>query len=294
MSTLVYDNSQLQEFKNCQYRYWLKYGEGYKKRQEGGDSHDRAFGTAIHAGLETHYKGGGWDDCKLAFTKLYPDQLQPDDLAKTQENGIRILEAYIEHYRQEDKKWKVLACEEVGEMELAPGIKYTVKIDLIVENLEHGGIYVVDHKTTGKSFDYRYWAQFEPNSQLTGYCAYAEFRFGACSGAFINGIRLGHRQRAYKGEPAGFYYEFQRQLFNRNQKQINDWKQNALGWIEQLQNAKDNNRWLKNEAACTYCQYRPICIPVWDPRDEADRECIEIQYAKVDPKAYLKATPDAA
>lgn len=280
------DNSQLQEFKNCQYRYWLKYVLGYKKRQLGESEHDANFGSAIHSALESYYQSSEWQGIQDSFTKLYPDQLQEDDLAKTQQNGITILRAYIDHYREQDKRFKVLACEETDTFEIAPGIRYKVKIDLIVENLEQGGIYVMDHKTTGKSFDYRYWNQFEPNSQLTGYVAYAKFRFGSCSGAYINGIRLGYRQRKYLDQPAGFYYEFQRQLFNRNQLQIDNWRLDVLRWIAQMDRAKMFG-YGKNMSQCTYCTFNPICKAEWNPVDEADRECVEIQYEKVDPFAYL-------
>lgn len=286
MNELISDNSQLQCFKDCQFRYWLKYGLGYKKLTTGEESHDANFGSAIHAGLEAYYNKLEWASVQSAFTKLYPDQLQQDDLAKTQANGVTILQAYIDHYKEQDKRFKVLACEETDTFEIAPGVRYKVKIDLIVENLEQGGIYVMDHKTTGKSLDYRYWGQFEPNSQLTGYVAYAKFRFGACSGAYINGIRLGYRSRAYKGEPAGFYYEFQRQLFNRNQVQIDNWRKDVLLWVSQLAQAKGAG-YGKNTSQCTYCTYNPICKAEWNPLDEADRDCIEIQYEKVDPFAYL-------
>lgn len=287
---LIYDNSQLQEFKNCQYRYWLKYIHGYRKLNLGEESHDSNFGGAIHKALETHYKGGRWDDCKLAFTELYPDQLRASDKAKTQANGIRVLEAYYNRYREEDKRFKVLACEEQADFEIGEGVRYKVKIDLIVENLEQGGIYVMDHKTTGKSFDYRYWAQFEPNSQLTGYCAYALHRFGECSGAYINGIRLGYRERRYKDEPQGFHYDFQRQLFNRNQLQIANWKRDVIGWVKQVESVKLNEQYCKNTSQCQWCSFKPICLAEWDPMDANDRECIEIQYVQTDPYAYLGAS----
>lgn len=282
------DNSQLQEFKNCQFRYYLHYKLGYKKRREGDTEHDRNFGSGIHAALETHYKGGEWGAVRDKFAQEYPTQLDQEDQAKTQQNGLIVLEAYRDQYQVQDRNWEVIACEEVGQWEIAPGVIYVVKIDLIVRDRQNGGIYVVDHKTTGKTFDYRYWSQFEPNSQITGYCAYAEWKYGECSGAYINGIRLGYRSRKYKDEPAGFYYEFQRQMFNRNQRQVANWKKDAVEWAEQLQLANQLDRWGKNMGQCGWCSYAAICKAEWDPRDEGDRECIEIQYERVDARKYLK------
>lgn len=181
-----------------------------------------------------------------------------------------------------------MEVENLGEMNLGEGVKYLTKIDLVVENVEQGGVYVVDHKTTGKTFDFRYWSQYEPNSQITGYCAYAEAKYGSCSGCYINGIRLGFRERKYKDEPAGFYHEFQRQLFNRNHRQVEKWKDNVLHWTDKLREAEAKDIWPKNEGACMFCSFRPICTAEWDPRDEGDRECIECQYEKVNPLAYLE------
>jgi len=247
------------------------------------------MGTAVHGYLEAHYLGKSEQECEAEFIKLYPEQLDSEDKSKTQANGLTLLKGYLDHYRLEDKKWRILGVEEKGEIELAPGIKYLVKIDLIAENTEHGGVYIWDHKTTGKAFTPYYWAQFEPNSQLTGYCAYVQSKYGECSGAYINAIRFGHRERKYKDQPAGFYYEFQRQMFNRNQRQMDSWKLDVLQWVQKFTTSRSDNSWPKNMGQCSFCSYRPVCIAEWNPEDEADRECIEIMYEKCDPFKYLKS-----
>lgn len=277
----MYDNSQLQAFKDCPERYRLKYVQQLRKREEGEESHDRNFGSAIHTGLEGLYKGKSLEESVKEFKLAYPEQLNTEDLAKTQGNGILLLDAYAKHYQEEDKKWKVKAVEVADTFQIAPGVDFTVKIDLIIE--QQGCIYFVDHKTTGKAFNWTYWSKFEPNSQITGYTAYCQSKFGECSGGVINGIKLGFRQNKYKGEPAGFHYEFQRQLFNRNQDQIKAWKQDTLAWISKLEESKlnDSNVWLKNENQCVYCEYKAICISC------ADEQIIEQLYEKHDAKGYL-------
>ena len=222
----------------------------------------------------------GINKVKEAFKKNYPEQLNSEDFAKTQENGLILLEAYVKHYKEEDKGWTIKAIEVTDTFKIDE-IDFTVKIDLVVE--KQGCIYFVDHKTTGKSFNWAYWARFEPNPQITAYTAYCQSKFGECSGGIINAIRLGHRQRAYKGEPAGFYYEFQRQLFNRNRDQVGAWKEDALKWVASLEEAKrdTSNVWRKNEGQCGYCSYKEVCISC------NDEQIINQLYERINPEEYL-------
>lgn len=254
-----YSNSQLQCFKDCPERYRLRYIEKLKKIEEGRDEHDKNFGSAIHVALELLYKGGSIEGAIEAFKRTYPEQLLEDDKAKTQENGIELIKAYQKHYQEEDKSWEVIACEVRDEFVFS-NIHFTVKLDLVVR--KQGCVYFVDHKTTGKALNWTYWSRFEPNPQLTAYTAYCLAKYGECSGCIINAIKFGHRQRSYKGEPAGFHYEFQRQLFNRNRFQVEAWKEDSIRWVKKLEEAKrdTSNVWLKNEGQCGYCSYKEICI----------------------------------
>ena len=287
---MIYDNSKLQTFKDCPEKYRLKNLLGLKKREEGLEEHDKNFGKAIHTGLELHYKGKSIQEIKEAFSKDYMVQLNEEDKAKTQENGIVLLEAYIKHYEQEDKKWTIKAVEVADTFEIAPGLSFMVKIDLVVE--QQGCIYFVDHKTTGKSFNWTYWGQFEPNAQLTAYTAYCQAKFGECSGGIINGLQLGYRKNKYMGELAGFHYSFQRQLFNRNRQQVEAWKWDAQEWIKRIgefekvyhwnPNTSLQYVWPKNEGQCRFCSFKEICISC------ADDQIIEQLYEVTNPNEYLE------
>jgi len=286
----VYDNSKLQTFKNCPESYRLKYIECLDKIEEAIESHDRGFGSAIHAGLECLYKGEGAEKAKKVFKDEYTIQLDMEDLAKTQDNGLIILDAYAKHYETQDKNWTIKSVEVVDTFKLDDKTEFQVKIDLVIE--QQGCIYFVDHKTTKKAFNYSYWNQFEPNSQITAYTAYCQSKYGECSGGIINGIQLGYRQRAYKGEPAGFHYSFQRQLFNRNKEQVNAWKEDTLRWINTLDTSTAKLPtvaslrsapivWPKNEGQCMYCQYKPICISCYD------EQIVTQLFKRVNPNEYL-------
>lgn len=280
------DNSQLQTFKDCPERYRLHYIEGLQKRDEGRDEHDKNFGKAIHSALESYYTNGDIEASKAAFKADYPEQLNVDDNAKTQETGIILIEAYAKHYAQEDKGWEILSVEVKDSFKIQD-IEFLVKIDLVVK--KQGCVYFVDHKTTGKAFNWMYWSRFEPNPQITAYTAYCQAKYGECSGGIINALRFGHRQRAYKGEPAGFYYEFQRQLFNRNKYQVESWKKDQIKWnkkfaleVELEKQLSDGGVWTKNEGQCGYCSYKEVCISC------NDLQIKEQLYETVNPMEYLK------
>ena len=287
MESFPYDNSQLQTYKDCPERYRLKYVLGLSKREEEKEEHSRNFGKAIHAALERRYKGASWDEIKGAFTQNYPEQLDVRDLARTQENGITLLEAYINHYQAEDKTIKILAVEVADTFMLPNGLLFMVKIDLIIE--KQGLILFMDHKTTGKSLNWTYWEQFEPNSQITAYSAYCLDKYKECSGGISNAMRFGYRQRMYKGEPAGFYWDFQRQVFSRNHTQIKAWVKDTMGWIDKIEKSKAggiDEPWSKNEGQCLYCSYKPVCIGC------GDAQIIDNYYEKGDPFEYLKEGQD--
>lgn len=277
---MSYDNSQLQTYKDCPERYRLRYVEGLSKIEEGRDEHDKNFGKAIHSALESHYKGGSLEASTALFKAAYPDQLSDEDFAKTQENGVKLIEAYAKHYANEDKSFEVLGVEVQDTFKVGK-IDFTVKIDLIIR--KQGCIYFMDHKTTGKTFNWSYWSRFEPNPQITAYTAYCQSKYGECSGGIINALRFGHRQRAYKGEPAGFYYEFQRQLFNRNKDQVEAWKKDTMLWVASLEEAKrdTSNVWKKNEGQCGYCSFKEVCISC------NDEQIINQLYERVNPLEYL-------
>ncbi len=274
------DNSQMQTFKDCEERYRLTYLEALSKREEGVTEHHRNFGKAIHAGLETYYKGGQAQDAIRAFRQAYPENLDPEDKAKTVENGQTILAEYIKHYAAQDAGWEVLDVEKpyVGSIF---GREFLVKKDMVVK--QQGCIYAVEHKTTGKAFNWDYWNQFEPNSQISAQVWSTIQQYGECSGVIVNSLRFGHRQRVYKGEPAGFYWEFQRQVFNRNQEQVKAWLEDITSWtarLEETRLAPLGQVWLKNEGQCRYCSFKEVCISC---NDEQIKEQL---YERYDPLAY--------
>ena len=269
-------NSKLNSFRSCPRKFFYEYVASIEPVEEGETEHDRSFGAAIHKALECLYKEVSVDEAKTAFDLAYPKQLDLEDFEKTPENGKKLIEAYWTRYGPQMKDWKVLAVEVLDEYEPIDGLVFRVKLDLVAENLKYGGVYGFDWKTTGKNLNYRYWSQFNPNSQISTYFDYITKKFGSCAGFYIDAMSFGYRKRAYKGEPAGFHYQLDRQLFTQTKDQLDDWRRSEHEWGHRLNDAITRNQFPMDTASCTYCSYRPICAAGWSW--ELDKELILAQY----------------
>ena len=271
--TTTYSNSQLQTYKNCPLQWRFYWDLQLRRVDDEASDHHLRFGDAIHKGLEQLYRGATWSEIKEAFLSAYPRQLDVNDLAKTRENGVVALADYIKRWRQEDRKWRII------EIETRSDDPWSVKPDLIVENLESGGIYLVDHKTTGSYLNFRYWERYEPNSQITHYMDYAQSKYGWIEGFVINAIEFHYNKRASKDHGVGFWCNFERQTFNRKPEQLEDERVNRAAWIEDLERSCASGFFRTNTDQCWRCQYRPICQAGWSW--ERDAELIQIQYQQV-------------
>ena len=274
------DFTRVSTFLTCPEKYRLSYVEGLQKIQDDQVDAPRKFGQAIHAGLQQLYQGGTPAEIGKAFLSVFPDALDPDDLARTPVNGLKLLEAYQQFWANQDREWKVLGVEVVDQVDSGAAEPWEVKLDLIVETPT--GIFGVDHKTTARreGFTESYWRGFEPNSQVSGYTYYLLKKYGQCSGFYVNGLAVGWNQRAGKRHPAGFWYEFQRQLFNRSVRQLEDWRVRMGRTISRMHTT---TAWEKNEAMCGYCQFRELCMSVGD---EAVKETL--YQVNPEPLAYLR------
>lgn len=271
--TNAYSNSQLQSYKACPLQWRFHWDLHLRRMDDELSDHHLRYGAAIHEGLAVHYSGGTLRKAQDAFLAAYPKQLDPNDKAKTRQNGITALAEYAKRWTQEDKVWKVVAIEERSDD------PWSVKPDIVLEHLEQGGIWLMDHKTTGQYLNYRYWERFQPNSQITHYLDYAQSKYGPIEGFIINAISLRFREKKYKDEPAGFWCAFERQVFNRNPSQLEYERMSRADWIADLERSRANGFWRTNTDSCFRCQYRGICAPGWTW--EEDRDLIEIQYRQV-------------
>ena len=287
-NTFRIDYSQLQCFIECPRRYYNRYKVCLKKITEDEREIDMNFGKAIHKGLEAYYKGSGKDEALKVFNEGFTPLA--GDKVRTPTHGVALLSAYITYYSGLTNELGDTHLTTLSSVEGVPAveikdsyhignIEYIVKIDRIVKS--NAGNWVQDHKCTMKSL-YTFSNKFTPNMQVSGYVDYVIRKYGQCSGFIPNVLWFGFRTRAYKGEPAGFHYQFQRDIINRTKEQIDDFEQNVIYWTDKLQQAEQDNYWGKNESQCGRCSYRELCISC------DDINVAETLYKKIDnPLKYL-------
>jgi hypothetical protein len=318
--TQRYSYSALQDFKACPLRYRLSRLDNLELRREvtGTESHHLVFGSAAHEGLQHLYENNYSNQAPDAYQRLvieaqevarvgYPVHLDPTDKAKTPETIALIMAWYARRWGVEDRRWRVLDCEGLDTGNFESGLE-AVRVDLIVEDLEHGGIYGVDHKFTssrnGQYLNAQWWGQFEPNSQITGYVDYITEKYGRCDGFYINGIGLNWRDAVktngasnvelFEVDDPGkgwLAYSHREKRFvkgNKHREMYAAWGLQARfermmfnRTVSQIEQERASTRiwiyaiegmastWPFNTASCTYCEYKPLCSAGWQwPQDE--------------------------
>lgn len=287
-----YSNSSINAYAFCPLSYRYKYGLKLHPI-EAASVHDLVFGRAGHEALAALYTTNDLDKAKEALRAHYPVQLNPDDRAKTAENGCLALEGYVRQYDW-DKNWDVLACEDMDATE----DRHVVKLDLVVRDTRTGSIYGVDHKWTKSLLNYKYWSKFDPNSQVTQYIRYIKEKYGHCDGFIVNAISLqwlNEKDKAgrwngkyydltdserlvwsnrevryvkyYKREMVacwGLKVEFERQVLQRTEQQIEQDNASRLNWIGAIEDSKKLDAWPMNTQQCFLCEYQPVCSAGWD------------------------------
>ncbi len=270
-----YSNSYLQRFRDCPLACFYHNELRLRKRDEGAETHHMAYSRAFHEALRLHYSGESLKTAQQAFLDNYPQQLDVGDLAKTRHNGVAALAQYMSRWQEEDRRYRVLSVETLDKQEDG----FVVKLDLVLQDTTTDQIYGMDHKVTGRYLNYDYWSGFEPNSQMVEYVRFVRERWGFCDGFIINAVALRHRQRAYKGEPAGPWFAFERQTFNVNTRQMEADHVSRHYWQERVEHAKATGVWGMNTSQCKFCEYRDLCKASWFWPDDA--ELIDIGYRRV-------------
>lgn len=280
-----YSNSYLKRFQECPLACFYHNELKLRKREEGGESHHMAYSKAFHAALEVLYRWNYFESDNVntlyqravdAFLQGYPRQLDASDLAKTRDNGVKALAAYVKRYHVEDRRWRVLQVEGMDHQDDG----FVVKLDRVVQDVNTEQIYAVDTKVTGKYLNYDYWRQFEPNSQVVEYVRYVKERFGFCDGFIVDAVSLRYLQRASKNGPAGPWFNFERQTFNVNERQMQADLDSRRYWIDRVEHSKATGQWGMNAPnACHFCEYRDLCKAGWFwPEDEP---LIDINYRRI-------------
>lgn len=270
-----YRNSTVAEYIRCPLSFHLRHNLHLQKIDDDSGEHHLRYGIAFHEALRILYTEHDLEKAKRRMRECYPTQLDVNDLAKTLENAYFALEKYVEHYNW-DKQWEVLATEKTD----WTGDYVAVTPDMIVRD-SSDNIFIVDHKTTQRYLNYDYFADYDPNAQVTHYIRRIKERFGHCDGFIVNAIRFSFLKRNSKERSVGFNVEFERQVFQRTPAQLERTAKSTSEWIKDIERSRASNYWRAAEtpSACKFCHYKAICSAGWDV--EEDEELITNLYRYV-------------
>jgi hypothetical protein len=279
------DFTQLQTYINCPRYYFNRYHLCLNKLDDEDDTIDFRFGSAYHRAEEEFYKTGDILIAVDMFRSLYVDTL--GEVVKTVDNGVETLRQYAEYFKHNFSEWKFKSLEQRDSVEVG-GVKYLVKIDSVIE--WNGQMFVVDRKTTRSKNKVLYMMSFEPHLQPLGYYYYVSKKYGNCSGFIPNVAFMGHRQRAYKGEPSGFHVEFDYRVVNYAPQDLARFEQMVGYWVSRINNDKEFcgnfsqchfSKKVDGEQVYKPCPFRDLCLSC------NDESVLESKYEVIDPKAYL-------
>lgn len=299
---MILDNYTLTTFMTCPAKYQLNILQNWRPRRS---SAALNAGQVLHKGLEEWYRTGSLSKALIAIHQAWPADHPVDDF-RDLNKVISTMTAYANHYP--DEGFSVVGAKE-GQPQLevsftlptgmcldvcnecsfdnvndrlsgnmadpmlcnncnAPleSIDYGGIFDLLVER--QGMLYVVDHKTT-TMFGPKYWYQYKPNNQITGYLWGAAKLSGARIGGSIINVIAWYKSQATK---------FDRQITTRSPAEIEVWLENVRMIANLIHRANLTGQYPLNTGACTLygqCEYHRV-HELATPREQ--QKMLEMHY----------------
>lgn len=148
-------NSKANTFQRCQKQFYYKYELGLRTKEK---AVQLERGSWLHAMLEAYYITGEWKptwrQLKKEFYTLFEEERE--ELGDLPGECARIMRAYIKKWKKEDRRYRVVDSELDEIVKLPNGIEFNFIIDLVVEDLELGGLWLWDHKSLSKFMEEDY------------------------------------------------------------------------------------------------------------------------------------------
>ena len=244
------------------------------------------MGNVFHPAMEAHF--GGRDKAavvevlRIEHVKLFPNNLQPENVAFSWENCRRVMERYVDVRPVERFPFVVLELEKVVGAPLADGIMFYAKRDMRVQDRQSGLSYPVDHKMRigGGGNITEWWTKkFRMSSQMSGYCWMEQQQSGQpCGEAWVNALGLikvpnsTSKCRVHKVpylECGPEHVPMQMLVYQRRPEQIEAWRRDAVilarhfdtlkrtfPSVEYLPAARRNGAF---NDGCTFCEFKKWC-----------------------------------
>lgn len=142
---MLHTVSSTGEYESCERRYRYKHIDLVRPRIAG---KARNVGSLLHTGLELFHADKSVDESLAVIARA----VATDEFFCSPEGQIEyhrtraMLRAYFSRWAEMRQAWKVVAVERVFEFEIAPGVMFAGKLDLVAERDDV--LYVWDHKSS--------------------------------------------------------------------------------------------------------------------------------------------------
>lgn len=271
----AWDATSLSSFAKCPRYYHLKHIQGWESN---GHSVHLIFGGVYAKALEAYFKllADGMDSETstrlVVFQALLATWEHERDengeriedtggpwnslhANKNRETLIRSIVWYLDHFENDPTTTVHLAdgrpaVELSFSMPFGEDLLYCGHIDRLVE---YGGDkYVMDQKTTGSTITAKFFSDFTPDIQMSGYTWAGKQMFDTpISGVIIDAAQI-----------AVGFTRFERGFVHRHNMQLEEWWDNSHQIIDEARAAHQSNSYRMNPTACgNYggCEFRKVC-----------------------------------
>jgi ATP-dependent helicase/DNAse subunit B len=258
---LTLSHSQINVFNTCEYKWYLRYVEGYSKKDDYNEAADT--GTLIHRFLQIWYTTNSLEALAEELKIVLLNCVDSDRMG-TIAYAYRIVVRYCTEFAPIQDNFEILGTEVHFEVELlSPKNRpFTVQgyVDLVFKR--GNNIFIVDHKTISSTFKSE--MQIELDSQLTTYAALLPYSTGPWKNVAVDGVIINQLNRyEYKKEEPVINKLVKRTLSYRSIQQ----KQNCLISIGHVADAMfdklESNtpiyrKVLNND--CIKCEFAEACL----------------------------------
>jgi RecB family exonuclease len=291
-------NSKLNTYRRCpnkfRYRYVLKLRP--KKRVV-----QLERGSWIHELLMVHNDGEDWRIRHRQLTKKFQNlwEEEREDLGDLPGECARIMFAYLRTYKSDAQRYRVIDSELDEVVSLPNGLKLNVIVDVVLEDIIDGGIWLRDYKTRDKftrsenmmldpQMTLYFWSMEQMGYKPIRGAQYDEIRTKAPSAPHLNkdgGLSKAksidtdvwtymHEIKRYDLDPAD--YEdilrhiavnqkdrfFRRTPIPKDRPVIQTTMREAVQTAQEIQQAEQRHRFPRTfDTSCTWqCEYRDLCI----------------------------------
>lgn len=145
-------NSKYRTYRRCpnKYRYKYIFKLRPKAKQLGLEK-----GSWMHGLLQAHYEGKSWKKVQKELTKQFINLFDEvrEELGDLPGECKRLMLSYLRQYPNDHERYRVVDVELDEIITLPNGLKLQIIVDLIVEDLLEGGLWLFDHKFRGKLAD---------------------------------------------------------------------------------------------------------------------------------------------